>query len=413
MASSYYLGIDVGGSHITLNLVDAATFDLLPESTVREPLDTHTRASLILDVFDRAIRACAAKVGPSAVKGVGLAIPGPFTYGEGICRITPFQNKYEQMFGVNFRQFLSHALDDAAKPVVFNNDAACFALGEYFRGGAQGFKRPVVVTLGTGFGASFLNEGRPQTSGGDVPPDGELWHVPYRTGIADDFFSTRWLVAEWQRLTGKTVAGGKEIAQAALKGDEAAKTVYRTFGENLADFVAPWLARFRADAFVIGGNIARDWDLYVPALEAGLAKRLPSGIAVKPCELGEQAPVCGAALALTLVDPAGVIPAPLPANFAHFDAVLAQVAARKHVRLDGPADYPWKSLVAALDNALRAEGKKTVWYDVNAARTDTGLDPVLLANIQIDPQADLCVVAGCGAAQVAWPAAETVRLPPL
>jgi len=346
MSPTYFLGIDVGGSHITLDLVDTQSFEMLAESTVREHLDTHVNPLAVLGVFEHAIRACAAKVGPQAVKGVGLAIPGPFTYEEGVCRITPFQNKYEQMFGVNFRQFLSNALDSAAKPVVFNNDAACFALGEYFRGGAQGFSRPVVVTLGTGFGASFLKEGRPQTRGADVPPDGELWHVPYKTGIADDFFSTRWLVAEWQRLTGQTIAGGKEIAQAALKGDATAQRIYRTFGENLAEFVAPWLAKFEADAFVIGGNIAKDWDLYVPALEAGLATRLPGGIAIKPCELGEQAPIYGAALALTLVDPATVTAGPLPDAFAGFDALLAQVKGQKRVKLDGPAEAPWKPRVA-------------------------------------------------------------------
>ena len=404
----YYLGIDVGGSHITLDLVDAATFDMLPGSTVREPLNTHTHPTAILDVFEQAIRRCAAKAGPEAVLGVGLAIPGPFTYEEGVCRITPHQSKYEQMFGVNFRQYLSNALGSADKPVVFNNDAACFALGEYFRGGAQGFKRPVVVTLGTGFGASFLKDGRPQTRGDDVPPDGELWHVPYKTGIADDFFSTRWLVAEWQRLTGQTAAGGKEIAQAALAGDATAQQIFRTFGGNLAECVAPWLERFGADAFVIGGNLALCWDLYVPALEAGLAARLARSIAVKPCGLGEQAPIFGAALALTLVEPAAVNPGPLPAGFAGFAALLAQVSAHKQVLLDGPASTPWKPLVAALDAALRAAGKKTVWFDVNAARTGDGFDSANLANIRPDTQADLCVVAGCGASQVPWPAATKI-----
>ncbi len=410
MTSTYFLGIDVGGSHITLDLVDAKTFEMLEGSAVREHLDTHTHPTAILNVFEHAIRRCAAKVGPALVNGVGLAIPGPFNYEEGICRITPYQNKYEQMFGVNFRQYLSNALDTADKPVVFNNDAACFALGEYFRGGAKGFKRPVVVTLGTGFGASFLKDGRPQTQGEDVPPDGELWHVPYKTGIADDFFSTRWLVAEWQRLTGQTVAGGKEIAHAALKGDATAKQVYRTFGENLAECVAPWLEKFGADAFVIGGNIARDWDLYVPALEAGLATRLARGIAVRPCELGEQAPIYGAALALTLVSPAAATAGPLPPSFSGFDALFAEVAASKLVLLDGPAGAPWKAVVAALDRQLRSSGKKAVWFDAGAARKGDGFDPDSLANIRPDAQADLCVATGPGASQVPWPDAAKISL---
>jgi len=412
MKKRYYLGIDVGGSHITLDLVDADSLELRPGSTVREPLNTHTYPTAILDVFEQAICRCAAKVGPDKVLGVGLAIPGPFNYEEGICRITPYQNKYEQMFGVNFRQYLSNALGTASKPVVFNNDAACFALGEYFRGGAKGARRPVVVTLGTGFGASFLKDGRPQTTGTDVPPDGELWHVPYKTGIADDFFSTRWLVAEWQRLTGQAVPGGKEIAHAALKGDTTAQQVYRTFGLNLAEFVTPWLLKFGADAFVIGGNIARDWNLFAPAFEAELAKRLPAGVAVqvKPCELGEQAPVFGAALAQTLIDPATTTPRPLPKDFPDFDGVLEQLRMCKQALIDGSGNVPWKDLVAALDAALRAAGVKTVWFDVNAARKNGELDTNALANIRPDMKADLCVAVGKGAGEVPWTAATRIVL---
>jgi glucokinase len=404
----YYLGIDVGGSHITLDLVDAQTFERLPGSTVREPLDTHVNPSAVLAVFERAVRACAATAGgPGQVLGVGLAIPGPFNYGAGVCRITPQQGKYEQCFGVNFRQTLSNALDTPAKPVVFNNDAACFALGEYFRGGAQGFSRAVVITLGTGFGASFIKNGRPHPGGSDgVPPGGELWNAPYRGTIAEEFISTRWFIAEWQLRTGQAIAGGKEIAQAALAGDPAALAIYRDFGANLADFILPHLAAFQADALVIGGNLARDWDLFHPALRAAI----PAGIAVKPCELGEQAPIYGAALALTLVDAAAVTPAPLPAGFPGLEGLPAQLAAHPQVRLDGPADAPWKDITAVLDRALRAAGKKAVWFDVDAARAD-GVLTADLASIRHDPLADLSIVSGHGAAQVPWPDALTLRLP--
>ena len=179
MANNYFMGIDVGGSHITLDLVDDTDFSMLPDSTIRKALNTNDNPSAVLAVFESAIAECAATAGAENVRGVGLAIPGPFDYAEGICRITPAQQKYEQMFGVNFRTTLSSALS-RDKPVIFNNDAACFAMGEYFRGGAKGCNRAIVVTLGTGFGASFLDKGRPQTSGDGVTLGGELWDVPWK-----------------------------------------------------------------------------------------------------------------------------------------------------------------------------------------------------------------------------------------
>lgn len=397
---AYDLGIDVGGTHITLDLVDAKTFEILRGATLRCPLNTHTNPLSVLSVFESAISRIAAKVGADAVNGVGLGIPGPFQYEEGICRITPAQNKYEQLFGVNFRLFLRHALG-ADKPVIFLNDAASFALGEYFKGGAKGFNRPVVVTLGTGFGASFLKDGRPQTVGDEVPKGGELWHIPYRTGIADDFFSTRRLVADWKRLTGEEIAGGKEIAMAAQQGNQTAIRIYADFGKDLAEFVAPWLDRFGADAFVIGGNLAKDWDLFIQAFQSELDRRLPGHkIAVKPCELGEQAPVCGAALSQTLMAPKA--PAPY-ARIPTVEQLVAQMGDARLVQLDGGEKFPWKSLVSELDLALRAKGKKTIWYEAASASDGRGgVDPELAKNFTADPFADLCVIYGHGASEIPW-----------
>ncbi len=405
---AYYLGVDVGGSHITLDLVDAQTFAVKEDAELRKPLNTHIEPKAVLSVFDEAIREMAAKIGADAIKGVGLAFPGPFNYAEGICRITPAQNKYEQLFGVNFREYLCHALGPD-KPVVFNNDAASFAMGEYFKGGAKGYARAVVVTLGTGFGASFIKAGRPQTTGDEVPKDGELWHIPYREGIADDYFSTRWLVAEWKRRTGQDIAGGKEIEDAAKQGDQTAIDIYRTFGSNLAEFVAPWLIRFGAEAFVIGGNIALGWDLFVPAFKAALDPKL-AGLAVKPCEMGEQASVCGAALSLTLVEPADVLPGALPAGILPPTAdQIGQIAGAKAVLIDGPADFPWKPWILALDQALQTAGKRAVCFNVSAADDGQGgFDVENLANIRADATADLNIVFGAGAFKTPW--ADAVRI---
>jgi hypothetical protein len=65
--------------------------------------------------------------------------------------------------------------------------------------------------------------------------------------------------------------------------------------------------------------------------------------------------------------------------------------------------------VAALDTALRAQGKKPVWFDVNAARSGEGFSVDDLANIRPDLQSDLSVVVGCGHPSP-LAAAETIRL---
>ena len=294
----YLMGIDVGGSHVTAALIDAETFEMLPQSEARRHIDTCGEVEAVLSAFEDAIRASAGDLWDN-VEGMGLAFPGPFDYPNGICLITPEQNKFTQFYGVNVKQALAERLG-FTKPIKFLNDAAAFAIGEYFAGGAKGSARSLVITLGTGFGASFLAEGRPVVTGGLVPEGGELWDQPFKDGIADDNFSTRGIIKAWKAVSGEDASGAKEIAQAALKGDARGIALFNTFGAELAEFLAPWLTAFGVDRFVIGGNIARDWDLFVPAFEQALQARGVGGVTVKPSLLGENAQITGAALSLAL-----------------------------------------------------------------------------------------------------------------
>ena len=409
MANNYFMGIDVGGTHITLDLVDDTTFEMLPASTIRKDLDTNASPSAVLEVFESAIAECAAVTGEERVRGVGLAIPGPFNYGEGICKITPAQQKYEQMFGVDFRTTLSSVLS-RDKPVIFNNDAACFAMGEYFRGGAKGFDKAIIVTLGTGFGASFLAKGRPQTSGEGVTDGGELWDVPWKKGIADDYFTTRGVINEWKTRTGEELSGAKEISDLAKTGNQTAISVFNDFGTDLAEFIAPWLKGFNSEAFVIGGNIALSWDLFVSALEKGLAERMAEPVAVKPCTLGEQAPIYGAALALTMIDKTEAVP---PALDGSIDTapILEAAGKTKALILDGPAETSWKALALTLDTQLREKGIKAIWLDITAAYgTDGSIDSEQLGNLRSDDSASLSILFGTGASQASWEDAVRVEV---
>ncbi|MCL2104096.1 MAG: ROK family protein [Kiritimatiellaeota bacterium] len=295
-SKKYLMGIDVGGSHVTAAMIDAESFEMLPGSERRRHIDTHGVPDVVLSVFVEAARASAGALWEN-VEGIGLAFPGPFDYLNGICLITPEQNKFTKCYGVNVRQELAARLA-FDKPITFLNDAAAFAIGEYFAGGAKGSARALVITLGTGFGASFLAEGRPVVTGGLVPEGGELWDQPFKDGIADDTFSTRGLLKAWKDTTGEEAAGVREIAEAARCGDARAAAVFDAFGADLAVFLAPWFARFGVDSLVVGGNIANALDLFVLAFAQGLQACEVNEVTVKPSLLGENAQIIGAALSL-------------------------------------------------------------------------------------------------------------------
>jgi glucokinase len=281
------IGVDVGGSHITCARVKAETFELVRESIVRRHVDTNASVDEVMAVFVDGIRA-AAGGSLDSIAGIGLAFPGPFDWEKGVCLITAGQGKFRNFYNVNVRSELQTRLGFSGD-IGFLNDAACFAVGEYAAGAAKGAKRALAITLGTGFGASFICEGKPVTTGDTVPVGGELWDSPYKSGIADDAFSTRGLVSTWKAASGESVAGGKEVDTAARKGDARAIQLFVDFGTSLAGFLTPHLEKFGVETLVVGGSIAGSFDLFSPTLKQGLT------CAVKKSILGEDAQMVGAA----------------------------------------------------------------------------------------------------------------------
>ena len=287
---SYRLGVDVGGSHITCALIDAVTCTLLPDRALRADIHTHSDSDTILNEFAQVISKVAGEH-LREVCTIGFAFPGPFDYEQGICLIPPELAKYEKLFGVNIKTELMQRLRFKGD-MYFMNDAACFAIGEYRMGGARGSKRTLALAIGTGFGSTFLAEGKPITHGPAVPADGMLWHVPYNGDIADETFSSRGLVKAWKVATGETIAGVKELDALARTGNQQALAVFDRWGSQMAECLNPWLSACEVDTIVLGGNIAKSWDFFVPALKRGINK----AIRVAPAELGESAQMIGAAL---------------------------------------------------------------------------------------------------------------------
>ena len=139
-------------------------------------------------------------------------------------------------------------------------------------GKASKVKRSVSITLGTGFGSAFVDDGVVVVERDDVPKLGCVWHLPYKDGIADDSFSTRWFIKRYAELSNHQLSGVKEIAERATT-DEKAMEVFVEFGTNLGEFLAPWLKKFQAEVLVIGGNVTGAYNLFGKHFETVLKKR--------------------------------------------------------------------------------------------------------------------------------------------
>lgn len=272
--------MDVGGSHVTAALVVGGTVvaradaDINPHGTADEILGAIAGAGLQL----------------GAQKNWTLAFPGPFDYERGVGTFEGV-GKFGSIAGLDLRADLGARLDSA---VSFIDDADAYIMSEWSAGAARGHARVIGVTLGTGVGAAFLVDGRPQVGGPGVPSGGNLYPEQYLGGPIEDTVSTRALLAAY----GQDGVSVREVFERARAGEASALSVVNSTMEHLGRFVAPFIANFGATIFVVGGSISQSWDLIEPALRRGLGD---TAVAIARSELLADAPLLGAALAASRI----------------------------------------------------------------------------------------------------------------
>lgn len=287
------IGADIGGSHITCAAVNIESRKILKETVTERAVNNQAPANEIIAVWAGALNSVIGKITMEKLAGIGFGMPGPFDYVKGISYIKGVA-KYEHLYGCNVKEEISNNLGfKDSLPVRFMNDVSAFAVGEALVGRAAKVKRSMSITLGTGFGSAFINNCIPIVDGPEVPRLGCVYHLPYKDSIADDYFSTRWFLGSYKKLTGKEMNGVKELAEVAST-DKVAMALFTDFGNNLGLFLAPWLIRFKAEIVVIGGNISHAYNLFGKIFESSLKKEgCNSKVALS--ELKEDAALLGSA----------------------------------------------------------------------------------------------------------------------
>ena len=296
MDKNIAIGADIGGSHITSAAIDLVSGKILRETITERAVNNQASATNIIGVWADALSNALSKVPYENVKGIGFAMPGPFDYVKGICYIKGVA-KYENLYGFNITDAISSSLGVPDTFLIrFMNDASSFAVGEAWAGSARYASRSLSITLGTGFGSAFIEDRIPIVDGPLVPRIGCVYHLPYRDGKADDYFSTRGLLGRYKKATGKNLSGVKELAQ-LVASDEYVQELFRDFGVNLGLFLSPWLKGFDAEILIIGGNISHAYSLFGNYFEQSL-KDQNCNCDMALSELKEDAALLGSAYLL-------------------------------------------------------------------------------------------------------------------
>lgn len=452
----FILGLDIGGTHLSGGLVDQVSGQLLKGSFTKFPVHSGGDSASIFNEWKRGILSIL-NGRKADLKGIGIAMPGPLDYQNGISYIKDL-GKYDALYKMDLKQALREMLDLPPQlQICFQNDATCFALGERESQAAAAGKNILAVTLGTGLGSAFVQNKAPVKEGTGIPPGGTLYQVPYKNGIAEDTFSARGLLAEYRKRSQETVHTALDIYRCALKGDAVARNIFSDFGKELGAFLAPWLRSSRSDCLILGGNITGAAEFFLQDLKKALANSdLPVTIILS--KENEKSIVLGAAS--LLISPGDgsdycrtsnqyLLPVkkdqknnnkydvyPTFRLGSHkisegINSIAAYIVDQKTVLIDGYAGVFWDKLASDLQ-AVLPEGlkinlvKTEAWLlpEENIAdmlkpylgekdsiwgrRCDKDLSDFFaqnkIKNCAVDPAADINIVLGVGASLAGWDA---------
>lgn len=202
-------------------------------------------------------------IGPlDGLKGIGIAIPGPFDYKEGIFLM---RHKYGSVYGERFRELLD--IPESIE-MRFLHDVNAALLGTIGLLNGKD-KNTALVTLGTGLGFSYAIRGEVKCND-NGSPERILWNQPCDGGILEDRISGRGISIAYARATGDGTQSAYSIAIKAYQGDGAAQKVYADCGALLGEELQKILPPLEIDTLFIGGQIAKSLNLMLPQLEQAI-----------------------------------------------------------------------------------------------------------------------------------------------
>ncbi len=297
-------GVDLGGTTVKI-----ACFDGM--GVLQEKWEIPTRiedsGAKILPDIAQALQTYCHTHGITQVLGIGIGVPGAVT-DDGVVN---------RCINLGWGKF--NIVQELTKltgfPVVAGNDATVAALGECRKGGGQGRKNVVMVTLGTGVGGGIVVGGK--LIHGTNGAGGEIGHMVLnrqetqrcncgKRGCVEQYCSAPSIVrmaknylADTNKdssLRGKDITC-KDVFDFAEQGDEICQAVLEQVYSYLGEFLANVCCVVDPEIVVLGGGVSKAG---VPLLEG--VKRHFARYAYHPCvdtefalaTLGNDAGVYGA-----------------------------------------------------------------------------------------------------------------------
>ena len=237
--STKIIGIDLGGTHVRAGVLSEGRLENI--ASVRIPSDGSVDEVLgvIFQLVDPLI--------DRNIKAMGIGVPSVVDVEKGI--VYDVQN-IPSWKVVELKKLMEERY---RLPVLINNDANCFALGEKYFGKGQKAHSLIGLTIGTGLGAGIIINDKlyPGLNTGA----GEFGCVDY----LDKYYE---YYASGQFFENCYHTNGEVVFQKAQSGDPLSIMILEELGTHIGNAIKMILYTYCPELIILGGSISKSYSFF-------------------------------------------------------------------------------------------------------------------------------------------------------
>jgi glucokinase len=233
------IGVDLGATNVRGAVVnDAALSDILSNR-----IRSNGSVDEVLDDIYKVVDALV----DDTIKAIGIGVPSVVDVAEGIVYDVLYIPSWVEVPLKKLMEERYHI------PVFVNNDANCFAVGEYHFGKGNGVDSMIGLTLGTGLGAGVIinNKLYPGYNCGA----GEFGLFNYRDNILEYYSSGSFFQNVYH-------LDGEKVFEDAKKGDAKALELYEELGTHVGNAIKMVMYAYDPQLIILGGSVRHAFNFF-------------------------------------------------------------------------------------------------------------------------------------------------------
>lgn len=233
MKTTKIIGVDLGATNVRGAVVVQGLASEIMSKRIRSHGSEEEVLKDIFDVIDPFMH--------KDIAAIGIGVPGIVDVERGIVSDVQYIPSWKTVPLKEILQERYHV------PVYVNNDANCFAAGEFYFGSAKGAGSLVGLAIGTGLGAGIIINGKIYS--GYNCGAGEIGFFPYLNNILEYYCSGSF-------FTNVHDADGVKVFEDAQSGNKRAIELYRKLGIHIGNAVKYTMYAFDPEVIVLGGSVS-------------------------------------------------------------------------------------------------------------------------------------------------------------